>query len=41
MKKWTYSKEFIPITEEYLKQMELEENYEICIMIKKELEQLS
>lgn len=39
-KMWTYSKEFIPITKEYLKKMELEENYEFCIMIKKELEQL-
>ena len=39
-KMWTYSKEFIPVTEEYLKKMESEEKYEICEIIKRELEQL-
>ena len=39
-KMWTYSKEFAPITPEYLKQMEAEENFEMCSLIKKELDSL-
>lgn len=39
-KKWTYSKHFIPMTEEYLKYMESVEQYEICAVIKKELDKL-
>lgn len=37
---WTYSKEFAPITEDYLKQLEAEENFEMCSIIKKELDSL-
>ena len=37
LKKWTYAKEFIPINKQTIKEMELQEEYEICEIIKKQL----